>query len=136
VYPDPEPVLSGTINYNSLQMEWILIVFIIDFFIDILIVYIGVYLLDKNNLINNFYTFDFPKITFLFAVFIISVVGLFSEIFFGAWVGGLVIALILIFLSFVIVSKYILKLNWANSIRLGLFAAIVNIIVWIVIFSI
>jgi len=61
VYPDPEPVISGQINYTSPMVEWVIIVF---------------------------------------------------------------------------VSKYILKISWKNSYRMGFFALIVNIVVWIVIFSI
>ena len=79
---------------------------------------------------------DFSKKTFLFAVVIISMVGLLSELIFGAWIGGLIIALLLIFLSFVFVSRYILKISWANSYRMGLFAIIVNIAVWIVVFTV
>jgi len=36
VYPDPEPVISGQINYTPPMVEWVLIVFVLDFFIDIL----------------------------------------------------------------------------------------------------
>ena len=136
VYPDPEPVISGQIHYPPPMIEWVIIVFILDFFIDILIVYTGIYLLDKSNLIQNRDILNFSKISFLSSVGIISIVGLLSELVFGSWAGGLIIALIIIYFSFVFVSKYILKINWKNSCRMGFFAIIVNIVVWIVIFSI
>jgi len=136
VYPDPEPVFLGPSNINTVPILWILFVFVIDFFIDILIVYAGIYLLDRDKLIMNRDVLDFSKKTFLFAVVIISMVGLLSELIFGAWIGGLIIALFLIFLSFVFVSRYILKISWANSYRMGLFAIIVNIAVWIVVFTV
>ena len=136
IYLDPEPVISGQINYTSPMVEWVLIVFVLDFFIDILIVYAGIYVLDKSNLIQNRDVLDFSKISFFSAVGVISIVGLLSELVFGSWAGGLIIALIIIYFSFVFVSKYILKINWKNSYRMGFFALIVNIVVWIVIFSI
>ena len=136
VYPDPEPVFLGQSNINTVPILWILFVFVIDFFVDILIVYAGIYLLDRNKLIMNRDVLDFSKKTFLFAVVIISMVGLLSELIFGAWIGGLIIALLLIFLSFVFVSRYILKISWANSYRMGLFAIIVNIAAWIVVFTV
>jgi len=136
VYPDPEPVFSGPSNINTLSVVWILIVFVLDFFIDILIIYAGIYLLDKSNLIKNRKVLDFSKRTLLLAVVVISMIGLLSELIFGAWIGGLIFALFFICLSFVFVSKYILKLSWANSYRMGLFAIIVNIVVWIVVFTV
>ena len=136
VYPDPEPVLLGKTDVNTVPIVWILFVFAIDFFIDILIVYAGIYLLDRNTLIKNRDVLNFSKKTFLFAVVIISMIGLLSELIFGAWIGGLIIALFLIFLSFVFVSRYILKVSWTNSYRIGLFAIIVNIVVWIVVFTV
>ena len=136
VYPDPEPVFSGPSNISTLPIAWILIVFVLDFFIDILIIYTGIYLLDKSNLIKNRNVLDFSKRTLLLAVVVISMVGLLSELIFGTWIGGLIFALFFIFLSFVFVSKYILKLSWANSYRIGFFAVIVNIVVWIVVFTV
>ena len=136
VYPDPEPVFSGPSDISTLPIVWILIVFVLDFFIDILIIYAGICLLDKSNLIKNRKVLDFSKRTLLLAVVVISMVGLLSELIFGAWIGGLIFALFFIFLSFVFVSKYILRLSWVNSYRMGLFAIIVNIVVWIVVFTV
>lgn len=136
VYPEPETVYSGSGDFSSLDMTWITIVFIIDFFIDILIIYSGIYLLDRFDMIKDRDVLDFPKRTLLLPVLFISLVGLFSELIFGAWMGGLLLALLFIFLSFVFVSKYFLKFGWANSFRMSMFALLINIIVWIVVFTI
>ena len=136
VYPDPEPVYYDSIGVSSLNIAWIAIVFIMDFFINILIIYGGIYLLHRYNLVTIKYVFDFSKTTLLMSVFIISLVGLISELFLGPWIGGLLIALLFISLSFVLVSKYLLKLSWINSIRMGLIALLINIIVWIAVFTV
>jgi len=136
VYPDPKLEFSGSNNISTPSVEWILLVFVVDFFVDILIVYAGIYLLDVSNLIKNRDVLDFSKKTFLFAVVLISIAGLLSELMFGAWIGGLGVALFFIFLSFVFVSKYLLKLRLANSCRMGIFAIIVNIVVWMVVFTV
>ena len=135
VYPDPKPEFSGSNDIGTISLGWISLVFVIDFFVDILIVYAGIYLLDASNLVKNRDVLDFSKKTFLFAVVLISIVGLLSELIFGAWIGGLIVALFFIFLSFVFVSKYLFKLSLANSFRMGFFAIIVNIVVWIVFFT-
>lgn len=136
IYPDPEPVYYGSIGVSSLNIAWIAIVFIMDFFIDILIIYGGIYLLHRYNLVTIKNVFDFSKTTLLMSVFIISLVGLISELVLGAWIGGLLMALLFIFLSFVLVSKYLLKLSWINSLRMGLIALLINIIVWISVFTV
>lgn len=136
VYPDPEPVYSSSSGLRSLNITWIILVFVMDFFIDILIIYGGIYLLHYYGLIAIKNVFEFNKSTLFTAVFFISLVGLFSEIIFGYWIGGLIIALFFIFLSFVFASKKLLGLDWTNCIRMGLIGLIINIVVWIVIFSI
>ena len=136
IYLDPEPVYYGSNGVSSLNIAWIAIVFIMDFFIDVLIIYGGIYLLHRYNLVTIKNAFDFSKTTLLLSVFIISLVGLISELILGPWIGGLLIALLFIFLSFVLVSKYLLKLNWANSFRMGLIALLINIVVWIAIFTV
>ena len=135
IYPDPEPVYYGSNGVSSLNIAWIAIVFIMDFFIDILIIYGGIYLLHRYNLVTIKNAFDFSKTTLLLSVFIISLVGLISELILGAWIGGLLIALLFIFLSFVLVSKYLLRLSWVNSLRMGLIALLINIVVWTAIFT-
>lgn len=136
IYPDPEPVYYGSNGVSSLNIAWIAIVFIMDFFIDVLIIYGGIYLLHRYNLVTIKNAFDFSKTTLLLSVFIISLVGLISKLILGAWIGGLLIALLFIFLSFVLVSKYLLKLSWVNSLRMGLIALLINIVVWIAIFTV
>jgi hypothetical protein len=136
IYPDPEPVYYDSIGVSNLNIVWIAIVFVMDFFINILIIYGGIYLLHRYNLVTIKNVFDFPKTTLLMSVFIISLVGLISELILGAWIGGLLIALLFIFLSFVLVSKYLLKLSWINSLRMGLIALLINIIVWIAVFTV
>ncbi len=135
VYPDPEPTYQGSVSFNSLNLIWIFAVFLFDFFIDILIVYGGILLLNRFDLINNKYIFDFSKLKFFLAVFIIAIIGLISELALGPWIFGFIIALIFIFASFVFVSKYLLNLDWTNGIRLGVFALVINIMFWILIFS-
>lgn len=136
IYPDPELVYYGSSGVGNLDIAWIVTVLIIDFFIDFLIIYGGIYLLHRYNLITIKNAFDFSKMTLLLSVFIISLVGLISELILGPWIGGFLVALLFIFLSFVLVSKYLLKLNWANSLRMGLIALLVNIVVWTAIFTI
>lgn len=136
VYPEPELVFFSSNSAINIPIYWIFLVFILDFFIDILIVYTGIFLLDKDKLILNKDVLDFSKRTFLLAVAVISTVGLLSELIFGQSIGGLIIVLSLIFISFVLVSRYLLKLNWKNSNRMGLFAIVINIIAWAVVFSV
>lgn len=136
VYPDLETVSTNLSDTSELNLAWIALVFILDFFINILILYGGIYLLNHYNLIENKSLSKFSKSTFLLSVIIISLIGIISELVFWTWIGGLLIALILIFLSFVFVSKYLLRLNLSNSVRMGLIGLIVNIIAWITIFSI
>ena len=136
IYPDPEQIDYDSIGVSSLNIAWIAIVFIMDFFLNILIIYGGIYLLHRYNLVTIKNVFDFSKTTLLMSVFIISLVGLISELILGAWMVGLLIALLFIFLSFVLVSKYLLKLSWINSLRMGLIALLINIIVWFAVFTV
>ena len=136
VYPDIEPVSPDLNDISSLNLAWIISVFIVDFFINILIIYGGICLLNHYNLIENKSIFNFSKSALFLSVIIISLIGIISELVFWTWIGGLFIALMFIFLSFVFVSNYLLRLNLSNSIRMGLIGIIVNIVAWIVIFSI
>lgn len=136
VYPNLEPVSTDLNDVSSLNPIWIISVFIVDFFINILIIYGSILLLNHYNLIENIATFNFSKSTLFLSVIIISLIGIISELVFLTWIGGLFIALLFIFLSFVFVSNYILRLNLINSIRIGLIGIIVNIVAWIAIFSI
>ncbi len=136
VYPNPEPDYYSSTSFSNLNFTWVLGAFIIDFFMDILIIYGGVLVLHHYNLIIDKNIFDFSKTTLLLSVLIIALVGFISELILGPWILGFLMALIIIFISFVFVSKYLLKLSWANGIRIGLIALVVNIIFWIIIFSI
>lgn len=135
VYFDPEPTSTQISSDNIVTLVWIALVFIIDFFLDILIIYGGIYLLDRNNLITNTSEIYISKSKLFLSVIIISLVGLMSELIFWTWFGGVFLSLLFIFLSFGFVSKYILKLSITNSIRMGVIGLIINIGVWIVIFS-
>ena len=42
VYPEPEPVYTGPSSLNNINLIWVIGVFTIDFFLDILIVYGGI----------------------------------------------------------------------------------------------
>jgi hypothetical protein len=135
VYPKPEPSYYSASDYTNLNFTWIIGALIIDFFMNLLIIYGGVIVLNHYNLIINKNIFDISKKTLLLSVLIISITGFISELILGPWLGGFLLSLIIIFTSFVLVAKYLLKINWINSIRMGLIALIVNIIFWIIIFS-
>jgi len=136
VYPNPESVSIGLENIGSLNVLWVALVFMIDFCINIFIVYSGIYMLYYLGRITNEYIFDFSKKIFLVSLLIISIVGLFSELIFGTLFLGLLMALFTIFISYLIVAKYLFKFDWTNSFLLALFALFVNIIFWLVIFAI
>ena len=136
VYPDIESVSIGLENIGSLNIFWIALVFMIDFCINIFIVYSGIYLLYYLGRIIKEDIFDFPKKIFLTSLLVTSLVGLFSELIFGTLFLGLLMALFTIFISYVIVAKSLLKFDWTNSFLLALFALFVNIIFWLVIFTI
>ena len=136
VYLDIESVSMGLENIGSLNVFWIALVFMIDFCINIFIVYSGIYLLYYLGRITNEDIFDFSKKIFLTSLLVISLVGLFSELIFGTLFLGLLMALFTIFISYVIVAKSLLKFDWTNSFLLALFALFVNIIFWLVIFAI
>jgi hypothetical protein len=135
VYPNPDAVVFSTPQRPFVSIEWIIFVYIANFFLDILIVYMGLFIIDRSNLLENQNVLDFSKKTFFLAIAIISIVGMLTELLLGSFLGGLILALIIIFFSFVFVSKYLLLLCWNNSYRMGLFAIIINILIWVFIFS-
>jgi len=110
---------------------WISGLFIIDFFLNLLILYGGLYLLERFKLsdFEDLHNFFQKKMMFLGAC-IITLAGLLSEMYLLSWVGGMLGVLIIVFLSYVLVSRYLLELQWANSIRIALIAVTVNIAVW------
>jgi hypothetical protein len=135
IYTKPGQVFSGS-SITTLNPVWIMGVFLIDFFMDILIVYGGVFVLYKFKLVKSNNLFDFSKRTFFLAILLIAIIGLITELVLGQLIIGLIFALIIIFISFILVSFYLLKLEIINSIRLALIAITINIIFWIVFFSI
>jgi hypothetical protein len=136
VYPDLEPTLISTGSAETFPIMWLGLIFIINFCVDILILYGGLLVLDKFQTLPEEYVFCLSKIVFFGAVGLISFIGLVVEFILGAWFGGLLLAALLIFCSFVFVGRWLLKISWANCIRLGFFALIVNIIMWILFYSV
>ena len=136
VYPDLESIYKDSIDASGLDITWIVLIFVADFCVNILLVYSGIFLLCYFRRIKNRNVFDFSKTVLLASVFIISLVGIISELILGPWIGGLLLALLFIFLSFVLVSKYLLKLSWSNSFIMGLYALLINILVWTLLYII
>lgn len=132
----PESVSIGLENASSLNIVWIMLVLSIDFCINIFIVYGGIYLLHYLEWITNEDIFVFSKKVFLTSLLVISLVGLSSELIFGTQIIGLLLALFTIFMSYVLVAKYLLKLGWINGLLLALFALFVNVVFWLIIFGI
>ncbi len=139
VYPDPTPnyhpptyVTPPTFSF----VYWLLFVFLMDFSIDILIMYVGLFVLDKKHGSQKLLFFkDFSRLYFVGSVLIISLVGIVTEWLLGMWIGGVFISLGIIFLSFYLVSKKLFHLLMLQSIFMGVFAIVINSITWIVIFS-
>ena len=136
VYPDLESASVGLENASSLNVVWVVLVFLIDFCINIFIVYGGMYLLHCFGRITNEDIFIFSKKIFLTSLLVISLVGLSSELIFGTQIIGLLLTLFTIFMSYVLVAKYLLKLGWINGFILALFALFVNVVFWLIIFGI
>ena len=136
VYPDPGTVSTGVGTLSSLNIIWIILVFLMDFCINIFIVYGGIHLLHYIGKIKNEDIFIFSKKVFLGSLLIISIVGLSSELIFGTHIVGLLLALFSIFISYILVTKYLLKLSWTNGFLLAIFALFINIIFWLVIFTV
>lgn len=136
VYPNPEPSLVSGGTSESFPGFWLVLLFIINFCVDILILYGGLLVLDRFQVLPEEYVFNLSKIVFFIAVGLISSTGLLVEYFLGAWFGGLLLAALVILCSFVFVGRWLLCLAWANSVRLGVFAVTINIIMWIIFYSI
>ena len=136
VYPNLEPTLVSGGTSESFPGLWLGFIFIINFCVDILILYGGLLVLDRFQVLPEEYVFNLSKIVFFVAVGLISITGLVVEYFLGAWFGGLLLAALVILCSFIFVGRWLLKLSWGNSIRLGVFALTINIIMWIIFYSI
>lgn len=139
VYPDPKPNYHPPIYFTSATSSfgyWLLFVFLLDFSIDILITYVGLFILDKKRGSQKLLFFDdFSRLYFIGSVLLISLIGLLTEWFLGMWIGGLFITLGIIFLSFYFVAKKLFGLLPHQCIFMGIFAIIINSITWIVIFA-
>ena len=136
VYPHPEPTLIATGVSESFSGIWLGLIYIINFCVDVLILYAGLSVLDRFQVLPKDYVFSLSKKMFFLAVGLISLIGLGSEFLLGAWVGGLVVAAVVILFSFIFIGRWLLELTWANSGRIGFFALTINILVWIVFYSI
>lgn len=140
VYPKT-PIGSGGVNngisqVTSISLSWIILVFLLDLGINILIIYSGIILLRYLNRVSNSFLIDLPKKNILLSVFIISSIGIISEVIFGLWIGGLMIVVLFIFLSFLLTAKKLLSLDWSDGSILGIVAIIINITTWSIIFLI
>jgi hypothetical protein len=136
VYPNPEPTLISAGTSESFPGLWLGVIFIINFCVDILILYGGLLVLDSFQVLPEEYVFNLSKIVFFVAVGLISFTGLIVEYFLGAWFGGLLLAALVILCSFVFIGRWLLRISWGNGIRLGSFALTINIIMWIIFYSI
>ena len=135
VYPDPEPALVVSGGAEPFPIVWLGLIFIINFCVDILILYGGLVLLDRFHVLPEDYVLSLTKIVFFMSVGLISLIGLIVEYVLGAWVGGLLLAAGVIFCSFVFVGRWLLEISLVNGVRLGLFAVVVNIVLWTVFYS-
>jgi hypothetical protein len=139
VYPDPKPEYHLPMHIaesSSSFYLWLVFVFLLDFSIDIIIMYGGLFLLDKMSGSQKVLIFEeFSRGYFIGSVLLISLIGLLSELMLGMWTGGVLIALGTIFLSYYFVSKKLFHLLTKQSIILGIFAIIINGVAWAIIFS-
>jgi len=131
IEPHPETDLSGIPHGQGITTGWIIAVFIIDFFLDTLLVYAGVLLLGRFNLFSPQQVFAMPKTTFFSAIFLISLVGFSSEWILGTTIWALFVILWFVLLSFAVAARYLFKFTWSNALYLGGFASIINLLVWI-----
>jgi hypothetical protein len=134
IEPHPETDLQSVPHGQGITTGWIIAVFIIDFFLDTLLVYAGVLLLGRFNLLLPQQVFAMPKTTFFLAIFLISLVGFSSEWILGTTFWSLFVIVCLVLLSFFIAARYLFKFTWSNALYLGGFASFINLLVWIMLF--
>ena len=132
--PHPQQNFPSYHNEQGLPIAWIIIIFIVDFFLDTLLLYAGVLFLERFTHLSSHQVFDMPKTKFFSAVLIISLVGLSSEWILGSTVLGLFLTLCCVFLSFCLVCHYMFRFTWRNASYLGGFASLINLLIWIVLF--
>jgi hypothetical protein len=136
IEPHPETDIPNVPHGQGITTGWIITVFILDFFLDILLVYAGVLLLGRFNLISSPQVCTMRKTTFFSAIFFISLVGFSSEWILGTTFWSLFVILWIVLFSFFIAARYLFKFTWSSALYLGVFASIVNLLVWIVLFVI
>lgn len=137
VYPSPDPDLFSPAQVSQpFPLIWIFLIFLLNVGVDILILYSGLLLLDRFSLFPEEYVMHLSKTTFLLAVSMISLIGISVELVLGAWLGGLVLAAIIIWSSFLVVGGMILHLTISNGLRLATYALLINIVVWTVFYTI
>ena len=135
VYPDPKPTLVFSGSVEPFPVMWLGLIFLINFCIDILILYFGLMILDRFKVLPEGYVISLSKGLFFGSVVVISSLGLGVEYVLGSWIGGLIIAGLVIFLSFVFVGHFLLRLSGMNSVRMGFFALMSNIVIWTIFYS-
>jgi hypothetical protein len=131
IEPHPETDIPSIPHGLGITTGWIIAIFILDFFLDILLLYAGVLLLGRLNLLSPQQVFAMPKTTFFSAIFLISLVGFSSEWILGTTLWALFVILWFVLFSFAIVARYLFKFKWSNALYLGGFASIINLLVWI-----
>jgi hypothetical protein len=137
VYPHPQPISHGLEPPTSdHDLILLVLIYIIDFTLDLLILYGTLLLFEKRYLLDMMEIFSFRTKKVVASTVIVSLIGFFSEILLGNSIGGLCIVLVLVFVSFALIAFYILKLDRLNALRLGVIATIINILLWLVIFTI
>ncbi len=138
VWPDPQPDYTPPaeiVQTASSFSIWFFLIFLLDFGLNIIIIYTGLFLLDFTKKTDHILYFqEFSRTYFIGAVFIISLIGIFTELFLGLWIGGVLINLGIIFLSFYLVGHFLFQLSTKNSILMGFFGFIINAIVWSIVF--
>lgn len=139
VFPDPEPVYQSPITYVSSNHSisfWIPLVFLFDFAANLLVLYLGFFLLLKLRWMQYDYFVEISRKQFIVAAGIISVLGIVSEFLLGTWYIGLIFVLGIVFVSYFYVSSYIFHLSKRNCFVISFCAVMINIITWMIVFQI
>ena len=139
VWPDPQPDYTPPTEMASSGFSiafWILFIFLLDFGLDIIITYSGLYIIDLKIRPNHIQYFeDFSRTSFIGAVLLISLIGIVAELILGMWIVGMLFVLFIVFLSFYLVSFFLFKLSKDNCLFMGFFAVMINSVAWAIIFS-
>ena len=133
VFPDPQPdYISPVAQLSSDQgiRNMIPFVFLIDFALNLFIIYIGFIVLIKirQYSIDEFNTLS--RYQFLITAIIISIIGITLEIILGTWIIGLFIIIIIVILSYYITCIKIFNITKKNGSLIALLAGIINTVSW------